>query len=151
MHAWPHPVGGPCCAAGVPRGGSRLQSPRLPSGPRADVRHAFPREARLRKRKEYVRIQRGRRGKRSDHFVVLVAPGLTTQARLGVTVSRRIGSAVTRNRVKRRVREFFRLIRGTLQPAQDIVIIARAGAEKLSFKDVADELAATLGVASPRR
>ena len=91
-------------------------------------------------------MQLRHRGQKSPHFVVILAPGSQADCRLGVTVSRRIGNAVQRNRVKRLVREFFRLHRSELQPAHDLLIIARAGAEKLSFKDVESELARTLGI-----
>ena len=67
-------------------------------------------------------------------------------SRMGVTVSRRVGVAVARNRVKRRVREFFRLHRNELQPPSDIVIVDRAGADSLSFKDVESELASVFGI-----
>lgn len=62
-----------------------------------------------------------------------------------MTVSRKIGCAVERNRVKRRVREFFRLHRRELQPAHDLLVIARTGAEKLSYRDVESELVGALG------
>jgi ribonuclease P protein component len=81
---------------------------------------------------------------------VILAPGPEAECRLGVTVSRKVGSAVERNKVKRRVREFFRLHRTKLQPAHDLLIIARAGADKLSFKDVELELAETLGITADR-
>ena len=106
----------------------------------------FPRTARLRKRREYLRIQGRRRGKKTPHFVVLSVPSDDEGSRLGVTVSRRVGVAVARNRVKRRVREFFRLHRNELQPPSDIVIVARAGADTLSFKDVESELSAVFGI-----
>lgn len=77
---------------------------------------------------------------------MILAPGDEPDVRLGITASRRIGNAVQRNRVKRRVREFFRLYRNELQPAHDLLIIARLGAEKLSFKDVESELAKALGI-----
>jgi len=100
----------------------------------------------LRKRAEFLSLQLEHRGKKSRHFIVILAAGSQTDCRLGVTVSRKIGDAVRRNRVKRLVREFFRLHRSELQPAHDLLVIARAGAEKLSFKDVESELASTLGI-----
>ena len=122
------------------------QSPRRPSVRDADLDRRFPPVRRIRKRSEYLRVQRAHRGTRSPHFIVILAPGPEAECRLGVTVSRKVGSAVERNRVKRRVREFFRLHRTKLQPAHDLLIIARAGADKLSFEDVESELAGTLGI-----
>jgi ribonuclease P protein component len=100
----------------------------------------------LRKRGEFLSLQLGHRGRKSAHFIVIFAPGSQSDCRLGVTVSRKIGNAVRRNRVKRLVREFFRLHRSELQPAHDLLIIARAGAEKLSFRDVESELSGALGI-----
>ena len=77
---------------------------------------------------------------------MIFVPGPQPDCRLGVTVTRKVGNAVERNRVKRRVREFFRLHRNELQPAHDLLIIARAGADKLSFGDVESELARALGL-----
>jgi ribonuclease P protein component len=91
-----------------------------------------------------VRLQRGYRGKKTKHFVVIFAASPKSYGRLGITVSRRVGCAVERNRVKRRIREFFRLHRNELQPAHDLLVIARTGAEKLSYEDVESELSAAL-------
>jgi len=93
-----------------------------------------------------LRLQRRYRGRKSPHFIVILTAGAEPECRLGVTVGRKVGNAVERNRVKRRVREFFRLHRNELQPAHDLLIIARAGAGRLSFKDVESELARVLGI-----
>jgi ribonuclease P protein component len=108
----------------------------------------FPKEARLRKRSEYLRVQAVRRGAKTPHFVVLSTPARTPISRIGITVTKRIGGAVQRNRVKRRVREFFRNCRSLLQPPRDIVVIARTGAHELSFKDVESQLAQALRIGS---
>jgi len=63
--------------------------------------------------------------------------------RLGLTVSRRVGNAVQRNRVKRRLREFFRLNKDRL-PVADIVIIAQPGAAELDCQALDRELTIAL-------
>lgn len=60
--------------------------------------------------------------------------------RLGITVSRRVGGAVSRNHVKRRVREWFRRRRAELSPGTRIVVIGRPGAAELSGSEIASLL-----------
>lgn len=115
------------------------------SEPAGRIEERYPRRRRLRKRSEFIRLQRAQRGRRTTHFILIVASGPERDCRLGVTVSRKVGCAVERNRVKRRVREFFRLHRHELQPAHDLLVIARTGAEKLSYRDVESELVGALG------
>jgi len=100
---------------------------------------------RLHRSAEFIRLQRSGLRFQSPHFV-LYAGTLETEpdrSRLGVTVSRRIGNAVIRNRVKRRVREIFRgRIRDSLVKGTSLVVIARAGAGSLASASITDELIA---------
>jgi ribonuclease P protein component len=106
----------------------------------------FRRAERLRRSWEFRRASRIGERKATRHFVVLVAPsaGAGETRRLGLTVSRRVGNAVTRNRVKRGIREWFRRERERLPVGADIVVIAREPAADLSGGELGralDELA----------
>ena len=71
------------------------------------------------------------------YFVVYALPGPEGN-RLGVTVSKKVGKAVVRNRIRRLVKESFRLQAARLKPGFDIVVVARAGAgvPPISFRKV---------------
>ncbi len=70
---------------------------------------------------------------------------------MGITVSGKVGNSVTRNRIKRQVREFFRRRRAALRPGTDILVIARKSAAGLEGESVAVELERTLNPRSLRR
>ncbi|MFP5212954.1 MAG: ribonuclease P protein component [Acidobacteriota bacterium] len=105
-------------------------------GPRA-----FPPEARLHRSFEYEGVKKGGRRFRSAHFGLnTVANGLAHH-RLGMVVQKRFWGAVERNRIKRCLREWFRLGMHRIPlPARDVVVIARPGAEALSPADIEREL-----------
>lgn len=77
-------------------------------------------------------------------FIVVDGPGAAPHGRLGITVSKRVGNAVTRNRIKRWVREFARTAppESWLPAGRDVVVIAKASAARAtSFAEVARDLA----------
>jgi ribonuclease P protein component len=77
----------------------------------------------------------------SPAFVLLVRPRQDdARPRLGITASRRVGNAVVRNQIKRRVREWFRRCGQSLLPGLDVVVIARASAAGLRGSDMFAEL-----------
>ena len=116
----------------------------------------FGRSDRLLHSRDYRRVsQRGSRAA-SSSFVLLVAPLRGTdrgksprgRRRLGVTVSRRVGGAVTRNRVKRRIREWFRYLGDEVASDVELVVIARRAAADLDCRTATAELAQLFEVAS---
>lgn len=57
-------------------------------------------------------------------------------SRIGITVSRRLGGAVARNRIRRRIREAVRRVASVVPPGWDLVIVARRGAIAASFAEL---------------
>jgi ribonuclease P protein component len=122
---------------------------------RRQPQFAFAAADRLHRRAEFLNAQRAGARYQSAHFAVYARPGTGSGCvRLGITASRRIGNAVIRNRLKRRVRECFRIkLRALLafaaaEPAGpdgiDVVVIARAGAGDLRAEAILTELTAAM-------
>jgi ribonuclease P protein component len=107
---------------------------------------------RIRKRAEFLRIQQNSRRVTSAHFVLLVAPQVGPRApapaRLGLVVTKKVGDAVARNRIKRLCRECFRRSKGLLPDGVDLVVIAKNGADSMTLATVQAEWAA---IATPLR
>ena len=85
-------------------------------------------------RDQYRLVYDAGRSRVSGLVVMQTLPTGRALSRYGLTVSRRVGKAVTRNRVKRWLREVLRLI--PLEPGWDIVFIARPAAAAASYADV---------------
>lgn len=100
----------------------------------------YPKSVRLRRRSEFLRVQQRGRRVHTPHFVVLLCPRGEGPAHLGVTVSRKVGGAVLRNRVKRLVREVFRRSRVGFPAGHDVVVVAKVGAADLSLAAALSEL-----------
>jgi len=99
------------------------------------VRFTFPKEVRLRRRSEFLRVQDKGHKLTADCLLCLVLPngradGLT---RLGLTVSTKVGPSVVRNRIRRRLRELFRVRKASLPKGLDMVFIARSSAAEADW------------------
>jgi ribonuclease P protein component len=131
----------------------------------ADVRgrERFPRSNRLRRRADFLAAQEQGRRFSSANYLLLVrrrsddesaGPGPRKrpgrEPRLGITVSRKVGGAVDRNRVKRWVRESYRRLRPLAPEGMDLVLIARPSAPKSGLSGTTTELRQLLLRLRPR-
>lgn len=110
----------------------------VPSPTRA--RMSFPKTSRILKKLEYKRVLDS--GSKVVCHELVVFAIKSHSPRLGMIVSRKVGNAVTRNRVKRFLREAFR--QDLNLQAWDIVVIARQSAANSDFKHVCRSLGNSL-------
>lgn len=101
---------------------------------------SFPKRKRLLNRKDFVNLNFSGKRFKTEHFSVLFKENGLIITRLGITVNKRIGNAARRNRIKRLIREFFRLNKDKFQKGYDVIIIANRGAHDLVFQDIEREL-----------
>ena len=72
-------------------------------------------------------------GHANSYIVLYARRNRTNTNRVGITVSKKLGHAVVRNRVRRRLREVYRLNEAKFQPGWDIVVVARTKAIHADF------------------
>jgi ribonuclease P protein component len=87
-------------------------------------------------RAKFVKLSRFGRKFQDPYFIVLFMPGESECSRLGITASKRVGNAVIRNRVKRLVREWFRVNKSTICGCWDVIVIAKKTASGLTSHQV---------------
>lgn len=90
----------------------------------------------LKENRDFRRLYGRGRSATSDCLVVYTLRNRFGTGRLGITVGVKLGHAVQRNRVKRLIREAYRLHRGELRPNMDVVIVARHRAVTASYQQV---------------
>lgn len=91
---------------------------------------------RLSRSAEFERVYRQGRSTANRHLVLYTFPNpSSTRPRLGLSVSRKVGGAVQRNKVKRLLREAFAHAEGELAGGQDVVVVARPPAGELAERE----------------
>jgi len=96
---------------------------------------------RLLESRQYQKVKKEGRRAKTAHFGVNYNCNRLSSHRLGLVVQKRFWNSVHRNRIKRCLREWFRIHKKQIPlPGKDIVIVARPGAERLSVQDISTEL-----------
>ena len=101
---------------------------------------SFPRQLRVRRRSEFRAVQERGRKVHTAHFLLFTLDTAPGAGRLGITASRKVGSAVVRNRLKRYLRETFRRHRAEFPRDKDVVVLVKQAAAGLDAQTVAREV-----------
>ena len=100
---------------------------------------------RLTRSGDFDRVYRDGSSRANRHLVVYTFPTEAgVEPRLGISVNRKVGKAVTRNKVKRTLREAFWALGQELPTGHDFVLVARPGVEELVEREGADGLRRSL-------
>ena len=101
------------------------------------IRFRFSRLSRLRRASEFRQVKASGKSWTGKHLVIaILARGSEIPPRIGIITSKRVGNAVCRNQVRRRIREIFRLNQHRIQKGFWLVTIARASSTKATFVEL---------------
>jgi ribonuclease P protein component len=82
-------------------------------------------EERIRRKRDFIDLYRDGHRLRGRYFTLVYRSGPLGHSRLAVVVSKKVGPAVVRNRVKRRIRDIFRRTKNLIVEPTDIIVVTR--------------------------
>ena len=113
--------------------------------PEKYIRKRFPKEFCIKNTSEFEQVYRLGKRIHGDGFTLIFTANVRGHSRLGISVYRRVQGALRRNRIKRVVRESFRLYQGVFPEASDIVMAVRSEKAFISPVLVARDVAKLTG------
>jgi ribonuclease P protein component len=101
----------------------------------------LPKCHRLTRSRDFSRVRRFGRSSGSPILALYILPNRSSDVRIGFSVSKRVGKATIRNRVKRLMREAVRHQLPRIRPGQDLVFIARPASSEATYHQIAETVA----------
>lgn len=102
--------------------------------------YKFSKKERLYLTRDFERVYNDGKVYHSKNVVLFVLPTSNTIRRIGFTVGKKVGNAVKRNRIKRLLREVYRLNKNNLILGVDLVIVAKKDFWNIQFREIEEEL-----------
>lgn len=103
------------------------------------------RRERIRKSSHFRFIYNRGKSLVDENVVIYVTKNGKTFNRIGISVSKKVGKSVVRNRVRRVIRESYRVNKNMFKKGYDIVIVARVRAAKANYKEISSSIIKLLG------
>lgn len=91
---------------------------------------------RLRKNMEFKRVYNGGKSYWNRNLILYVRKNDLNNSRIGITITKKIGNAVVRNRIRRRIKEIIRLKLGNIKTGYDLILIPKKNVQDISYKDL---------------
>lgn len=107
-------------------------------------KYSLSKQERLRRSTDFQAVAKVGHRLQAQGFILYIRENGLEHNRLGVSVSKRLAASVGRNRMKRLVREFFRLNKGSFSPPADLLVVCRRGPAGYDLCRVTEELGAAL-------
>lgn len=105
----------------------------------AEEKFSFAKGERLLKSQDFTRVRKDGRRLYSRSFTVFALPNALGKRRLGLSVGARVADSPGRNRIKRLIREFYRLNKGSFPDSTDILISVKAVDNIKGYRDLEEE------------
>ena len=101
---------------------------------------SYGREDRIARKVDFWKDRTRRKRFETRHFILMLRKNDKDTTRLGLVVGRKAGGAVARNRVKRLIREFFRLNKERIPESSDLIVLAKEDIVIKGYREVFEEL-----------
>lgn len=101
---------------------------------------SYGREHRISRTADFWKDRRQRKNFDTEHFWLILRKNNKDARRLGLVVGKKVGGAVSRNRIKRLIREFFRLNKEKIPESSDLIVLAKKDIRIKGYREVFDEL-----------
>ncbi len=94
----------------------------------------------IKRNRDFKSLYRSGKSSVDPYLVVYCRKNRRGESRLGISVGTKVGKAVCRNRVRRRIREAYRLSERRIRPGYDIIVVARVRAAAAAYRDIETSL-----------